>query len=590
MTVPPQPPSRWMLRALRLMTEAAPAQAAGYALLVVTQAAVPAATLYVVKALVDTVTGDGASPEALKPLLLLVLAFCGILFYGALASQWSTYIHALYQLRLTDHVSRKVLEKAVTVPYTYYETPAYHDTLHLAQQQALYKSAQLLSGVSTLMLQGTTLVLVGGMMAAYYGPFAALLIGVSLPLLAVKGYFARKSYVEETRLSALERESSYLHLVLTGVTFAKEVRLLGFAAAFIEAYSRLRTTLFSRRRALQNRQNRYTLLVTVLEIGAIGGVFLILARDTLAGALTPGLFVLFLQGFPKLQSATRQSVQAFVHLYQLRLFVQHLFAFLDLHEERAPGTEPFPQEAEALHVRNVTFAYPEAKRPALDGVSLSCRRGEIVALVGENGSGKSTLVKLLGQLYPPDAGHIALGQTPLHAIAPDAFQRHSIFLFQDFEKYFLTVEKNIRLGADAYEDGDERLRRAAVQAGAWPFIEALPEGLSTRLGRSFLRGTQLSGGQWQKLALARVFYRDADLVVLDEPTSALDALAETELYAALRLWGRDRMILLITHRPQQLRQADRIYVMRDGRIVEHGTFDALVAQRGYFFTLFEAHV
>lgn len=571
---------------VRIMAAAAPSQAAAYLALVLSQAGIPAASLYVVKVLIDLIV-DGGGTGDVQPLLVGVLAFCGIQLYAAIASQLTTYVHALYQLRLTDYISRLVLEQAARVPYSYYETPAYHDTLHLAQQQALYKSAQVLSGLSTFLLQGTTLVMVGGMMVWYYWPFAVLLCAVSLPLLLVKGYFARQTYVEETKLSSLERESGYLHQVLTGLTYAKEVRLFGFASPFIDAYSRLRTTLFQRRRGVQNRMNAYTLAVSSLEIVAVGVLFFLLARNTWTGAISTGLFVLYLQGFPKVQSSTRQTVQAVVNLFQLRLFVQHLFGFLDLETAPAPARKPFPPDAQALEVRHLTFSYPNARKPVLQDVSLSCRRGQIVAIVGENGSGKSTLVKLLGQLYPAPPGTIWMGGTPLEDIAPDAFRSRSVFLFQDFEKYFLPVGDTIRLGLPNDETTPERLHRAAVQSGAMGFIEHLERGFDTRLGRSFLRGTQLSGGQWQKLALARVFYREADLVVLDEPTSALDALAESALYDALRAWGQDRMILLITHRLPQLKQADRIYVMHEGKIIEAGPFDRLVAQRGYFFRLFQ---
>lgn len=221
----------------------------------------------------------------------------------------------------------------------------------------------------------------------------------------------------------------------------------------------------------------------------------------------------------------------------------------------------------------------------LHDVSLSCRKGEIIALVGENGSGKSTLVNILGRLYDGYTGDITVDDKDFRLFASKDFSEKSAFLFQDFEKYLLTITENISLGSSSLPD-PIRMQQAAMLSRADDFISMLPSGFDTLLGRSFHLGEQLSGGQWQKLALARIFYRDTPFVVLDEPTSSLDAMAEHALYEALRSWGKEKIIILVTHRLAQLKYADRIVVFREGRIVEEGTYTALIHQKGYFHQLY----
>lgn len=570
---------------LKVIYEASPANAVVYFVLVLLQSVVPVLSLYITKEIIDIIT----SPKGhdFQEVILLVLGFCVLQLIASVCAQMATYVNSLYQQKVGDHLSKQVLEKAITVDFAYYENPIYHDTLHLAQQQAVFKAAQLLNSFSTLLMQFSSVIMIAIMLAYYYWQYAVIIVLLSLPLFAVKWFFSRKSFSEEKNLATAERESNYLQQVLTGLSYAKEVRLFGYGKEFIARYSALREYLFKKRKSIQNKQNFYSVIIEAGEIILVGFIFLSLAKNTWEQLITPGLFVIYLQGFQKLQSGTKSFLTALVQLFQHRMFINHLFLFLDIPESNSSKTTvPFPAKPSKLEIKELNFTYPDTDREVLHDISLSCDKGQIIAIVGANGSGKSTLVKLLGKLYTYQQGSITIDSIPLNTIDNEEFRTKSVFLFQDFEKYFLSVGESISLGSKESIDLD-KLQKAVINSGASTFIDKMKDGFDSKLGRTFWMGEQLSGGEWQKLALARLFYRDADLVVMDEPTSALDAFSESELYNSLRVWGKEKMIILVSHRLSQLKKADVIYVMKNGRIVETGDFDTLLNQKSYFCDMFE---
>ncbi len=573
------------IQILQIIYKASPGNAVSYFVLVLFQSVVPVLSLYITKEIIDIITNPKG--HDFNEIIKLVIGFCVLQLISSVCSQMATYVNSLYQQKVGDYLSKRVLDKAISVDFSYYENPIYHDTLHLAQQQAVFKAAQLLNGFSNLLMQFSSVIMIASMLAYYYWQYAVIIVVLSLPLFAVKWFFSRKSFSEEKRLATAERESNYLQQVLTGLSYAKEVRLFGFGREFISRYSILREYLFKQRKDIQNKQNFYSVIIEAGEIILVGFIFLSLAQNTWAQIITPGLFVIYLQGFQKLQSGTKSFLTALVQLFQHRMFINHLFQFLDIPEKSAnEAVVPFPEKPSKLEIKNLHFSYPDTEREILKDISLSCEKGQIIAIVGANGSGKSTLVKLLGKLYDYENGTITIDGISLKSIDKEEFRTNSVFLFQDFEKYFLSVAENISLGAKDTKD-IEALKKAAENSGAQTFIDKMKRGFDTKLGRTFWMGEQLSGGEWQKLALARLFYRDADLVVMDEPTSALDAFSESELYNSLRVWGKEKMIVLVSHRLFQLKKADIIYVMKNGRIVEKGDFDTLIAQKSYFCEMFD---
>ncbi|MET0392120.1 MAG: ABC transporter ATP-binding protein [Chitinophagaceae bacterium] len=572
-------------RALRLVFSASPRTAGLNLFVLLIQAFLPVASLHFLRLLVEIVVQE---PKAdFSQVVPVIIGFSIVQLLIALAGQYATYITTVYQQKLTDYMSELVLNKAIEVDMEYYENPAYHDTLHLAQQQSLHRVTQLLANFNALLLSSFSLVFLTGLFLTMHWVYALLFMGLSLPLAAVKWYYAHRLYGLEKKFVTMERESNYLHQVLTGISSAKEVRTLGYGPSFIRKFRSIRAVIFKGKKDLNARLTFFSLLAEALEVVVVAVIFFMMARSTWEGAMTAGVFVVYLQGFQRLQGAAKTFLQSVVQLFQQRLFLRDLFSFIDIPFSRAssPGLA-FPQPKEGLTIQDLSFSYPGTSVQVLDQINIRCRPGSMIAIVGENGSGKSTLVKLLARLYRIQQGAIRIDDTAIDDIATPAFREQTVFLFQDFEKYLLTVEENIALGS-AKEKTSEAIEQAGRLSGAHSFITRLAHGYQTRLGRTFKHSIQLSGGQWQKLALARAFYNSAQLVVLDEPTSAIDAIAEYDLFRHLKELSKEKMIVLISHRLYNIKLADYIYVMHEGRIAEEGNFATLTGRDGLFKKMYD---
>ncbi len=549
-------------------------------------AVLPVVSLYFIKLLVESAVQGG---EDHQRILWLIGFFSATQFLLALTSQYAAYISTIHQQKLSDYLTSRVLSKAVGVDYEYYENPSYHDTLHLAQQQSLHKAASLLGNFNSLLLNSLSIVFLATLFLSMNSLFALLFIGLFIPVAIIKWYSGYALLKLERAYAPQEREATYIHQVLTGINYAKEVRILGFGDTFIHKFRQIRAGIHKGKTDLQTRLMKYSILAEAGEIIAMAFIFGWIALSVWDKTISIGAFVVYLQGFQRLQSTSKNFLQSLVQLFQQRLFLKDLFTFLDI-----PGSDPasnsldFPASGTGLSLNNVSFSYSETSKLVLRNVSLRCEPGKIIAIVGENGSGKSTLVKLLARLYVLKEGEIDLNGVNISRIAEQEFREHSTFIFQDFEKYFLTIEENITLGTADLETNQAEIERSAVLSGADSFIQKLSKGYRTRMGRLFQGSEQLSGGQWQKLVLSRIFYRNSNLIVLDEPTSALDANAEYELYKNLKAQLGDKMVVLISHRLYNLKMADHIYMMDEGQIVEQGTFDELVNSNGAFRRMYEA--
>lgn len=544
----------------------------------------PVTTLWVMKLLFDAV-GSGAS---WNKILVLVGLLGGLQILQAIITQVSGFYSGEHQQIVTDSISERVLKQAIAVPYTYYENPSYHNTLHLAQMQSIYRIPQVWQLLNTAVLQGVSLALLAAYFFTLHFWLSLAFVFICIPLAIVKWYAGHQLMRLEGKLVEKEREAGYLFQLLSGFQFAKDLRILSFGNSLIPKFQILRQSIRNTRRKLQLKIVWLSFSAELLEILVV--IFLIgfLIREATLQQITIGLLVISLQGLQRLQSGTRNFLQAMVSLFQQRIFLKDLLHFLAIPiNQHERSLENWPLLSHGIELRNIGFQYENNDKKALNNISLNCKPGEIIAVVGENGSGKSTLVKLLARLYQPNTGNITIEGKDYQNLSEQSLRDESIFLFQDIEKYHFTIAENISLGIR--HPGQEKLsmQNAAEFAGAGSFIQKLPAGYQTKMGSLFTNSKQLSGGEWQKLALARVFYRSPSLVVLDEPTSALDVLAEHDLFHQIKTQLKHSMVIMITHRLYNLKLADRIYVMQEGEIVESGKFEELIQNGGLFSRMYE---
>lgn len=577
---------RHVLRTLSLVWEADRKMWCWNVVLQVLQAVFPIGALYFIKVLIERVAyGNHAYGEV----LMAIGGFLGMQFGATVAAQYAGYVSTVLQQKLTDFLAFKVVGKAIQVDYEYYENPTYHDTLHLAQQQSLYKASIILSGLNAALLNGFSLIFLVLFFVSIHSVYAFIFVAFLLPLAFIKWYYGIAGQKQERQLAPQEREAAYLHQILTGVHFAKEARVFGFGPFYSKRFEGIRSFIRKEKQRLNRKLTGYMIVAEVIEIVAMVVIFLYLSRAAWEKTLSVGALAIYIQGFQRLQGNAKSFLQSMVQILQQKVFLQDLFLFLDMPVKSiGQGKASFPGEGEGLSVEHVSFTYPSTEKEVLHDLSLRCRRGEVIAIVGENGSGKSTLVKLLARLYDLEYGRVTVDGRQLEELSEPEFRRNTVFLFQDFEKYLFTVEENVILGAPVEGKKEEDLREALRMAGAADFVGKLSKGIQTRMGRIFEGSEQLSGGQWQKLALARIFYKEAQMIVLDEPTSAIDAMAELQIFREIKNRLKDRMVILITHRLYNLKIADRIYVMEQGRIAEEGSFDELIASCGAFRKMYDA--
>jgi ATP-binding cassette subfamily B protein/ATP-binding cassette subfamily C protein len=527
------------------------------------------------------------------PVLRYVLAEAGVLALLAAAQRALSMQQALLRVQLGQKVNMMILEKAQTLSLLQFEDSAFYDKLVRVRRDASTRPLGLVTkGLG--LAQNLISLASFAVLLVHFSPWALLILVLgALPVFFAETHFSGNAFRLFQRRAPETRQQNYLEALLSQEAHTKEVKLFGMAPLLLQRYRDNFTRLYAEDRRLTVRRDAWGFALGLLGTAAFYVAYAWVVLDTVRGQTTLGQMTMYLVLFKQGQVAITASLSAIAGLYEDGLYLSDLYEYLEVPVAPGRGTlKAGARPGDGLRCERLGFRYPGAAQPTLSNISLHLKQGMSLALVGENGSGKTTLIKLLTRLYTPDEGRILLDGSDLQDWDEQALHQRIGVIFQDYIRYQMTVGENLGVGDVAAFDDQARWRDAATQGIAAEFIERLSNGYHTQLGRWFVGGQELSGGQWQKLALSRAYMRrEADLLILDEPTAALDAAAEAAVFERFRTYAEGRMTLLISHRFSSVRNADHIIVLDQGRILEEGTHKQLMAGGGRYASLFniQAH-
>ena len=564
----------------------------GLGLLTLGGALLPASQAWVGKLIVDGVVASiqtGQDAAQVRRVFVYLLLELGLFLLSASFNHGRRLIQQLIQLQLANRIRAEIIGKALTLDLAYFEDSDFYDRLQNARREGGYKPVELINDTFLIVQNSITLISFALLMLRFSPWLVVVLLATSIPSFIAETRYSERGFRLLTWRAPETRQVNYLSRLLTEDTAAKEIKLFNLGGTLLNRYTTLFDKFFEEDKSLALRRATAGFSLGLIATLGFYGSYAWIVWYTVQGKISLGDMTLYLAIFRQGQSTFQSILSALGNIYENNLFMANFFEFLCLEPRmKIAGQQrklPRPLLG-GIEFCEVGFRYPDSEEWALRSVNFNIRPGEKIALVGHNGAGKTTLIKLLSRLYDPTEGSILIDGIDIRDVDPLELQQRIGVIFQDFVRYHLPVRENIGFGQIDAMDDVGRIAAAARKSGAQSVVEELPNGYETMLGRWFHDGHELSLGQWQKIALARAFMRDAEILVLDEPTASVDARTEYEIFQNFKVLTEGKMAILISHRFSTVRMADRIAVIEKGRIAELGTHDELLRREGTYAELF----